>query len=796
MKSGRRGGAARSASAGIAFLIKAAGHERSRDPDQRDRRARPVRQDRHRAGDGVPRPASRRTTRCPTFAPPPSKRCSRWSRARRSRRSITCRRTSRTSRRASCRVRALASTTDEIDVDEMMFALQDGRAHVKINAARALGVKGDKAARAANAMGLLPARQRAARSAARPRRRSASSARARSRRRRISSARSAMPTSEVAELRPRRSPALGERARDALVRGLETGSEARRPAGRRADRQAAARDRDCSTEAFKSPAVNVQVNAALGLGMLGSDQVGARARGAPRRAHRRRRTHARGGAPRARHDRAARAPTGPKAVTIEGFEDRFLARRGSREGEGRDSSGRRRGSHRVPAGRPRRRPRERRDRARRARRPRLPARRARSACGCATTRRASGSRRRRRSTSSATRRWSRPRTISSVRCGDADEKVAEACAARAPRAQGQDDRRARARPRDRRADATAAGSRADQRVRRTRPRSCARRSRARRSTSRSTPRSALGMLGSERVGKGRKALEGARTGGWERTREAVRKALEMLDGPRRAGPARPSRSTASRPACSSADAFTDPAKLRARRSRRVPAGWPRRRPRELGDRARRARRRGRAARRCAARRAAARRRHARCGSRRRGASTSSATTRCKRDRAITSSVRCAATPTSRKAVQPVLARAQGAGADRAAQGARDRRRDPCAPDPRADQRAARCAARSCATRSRARRRTSRSTRRSASACSARSAQAAAGQEEARGRPHRRVRAHPRGGVQGARDAQVVSERGRALHRDPCRSIPSGPGARSRLRAVPPPSRTSAAHGFS
>jgi HEAT repeat protein len=46
----------------------------------------------------------------------------------------------------------------------------------------------------------------------------------------------------------------------------------------------------------------------------------------------------------------------------------------------------------------------------------------------------------------------------------------------------------------------------------------------------------LGMLGPKRVGKGRKALEGARTGGWERTREAVRKALDMLDGPRSKGP--------------------------------------------------------------------------------------------------------------------------------------------------------------------------------------------------------------------------------------------------------------------
>src|SRR4029078_2181839 len=43
--------------------------------------------------------------------------------------------------------------------------------------------------------------------------------------------------------------------------------------------------------------------------------------------------------------------------------------------------------------------------------------------------------------------------------------------------------------------------------------------------------------GARRIGTARKALEGARTGGWERTREAVRKALEMLDGPRRTGPA-------------------------------------------------------------------------------------------------------------------------------------------------------------------------------------------------------------------------------------------------------------------
>jgi len=47
----------------------------------------------------------------------------------------------------------------------------------------------------------------------------------------------------------------------------------------------------------------------------------------------------------------------------------------------------------------------------------------------------------------------------------------------------------------------------------------------------------LGLLG-DRVGRGRKVLEGARTGGWERTRIAVRAALDTLDGPRSTGPDR------------------------------------------------------------------------------------------------------------------------------------------------------------------------------------------------------------------------------------------------------------------
>src|SRR6185503_4906009 len=72
----------------------------------------------------------------------------------------------------------------------------------------------------------------------------------------------------------------------------------------------------------------------------------------------------------------------------------------------------------------------------------------------------------------------------------------------------------------------------------------------------------LGLLGPDRVGKGRKALEGARTGGDARTREAVRKALELLDGPRRTGPA-PVEVDGFETRYLGAEAFSDAGKLRA-----------------------------------------------------------------------------------------------------------------------------------------------------------------------------------------------------------------------------------------
>jgi hypothetical protein len=71
---------------------------------------------------------------------------------------------------------------------------------------------------------------------------------------------------------------------------------------------------------------------------------------------------------------------------------------------------------------------------------------------------------------------------------------------------------------------------------------------------------ALGMLGNKRVGKGRKALEGARTGGWEPTRIAVFKALETLDGPKKIG-LDPVKVDGFETKYLEAAAFTDPTKL-------------------------------------------------------------------------------------------------------------------------------------------------------------------------------------------------------------------------------------------
>jgi hypothetical protein len=70
----------------------------------------------------------------------------------------------------------------------------------------------------------------------------------------------------------------------------------------------------------------------------------------------------------------------------------------------------------------------------------------------------------------------------------------------------------------------------------------------------------LARLGAERVGEGRKVLLGARTRGDARTREAVRKALEIIDGPPPTGPA-PVQVDGFEARFLGPEAFTDPSKL-------------------------------------------------------------------------------------------------------------------------------------------------------------------------------------------------------------------------------------------
>jgi HEAT repeat protein len=207
------------------------------------------------------------------------------------------------------------------DVDEMIHALQDGRDHVRINGARCLALVGPAAGRAARAMGLLlrdsvvQVRREVARAlgaiggdaiAAAPELVGA-----------LGDA-----EEDVADAAAETLAGLGDRAMDALVRGLETSSESH---GRRVVRLIGALPRAAEVlcDAFRSPAVNVQVNAAIGLGMLGSGRVGA---GLPAL------LGARTGGDARTREAVRRAlamldvadSVAPRAVAIPGFEDRML----------------------------------------------------------------------------------------------------------------------------------------------------------------------------------------------------------------------------------------------------------------------------------------------------------------------------------------------------------------------------------------------------------------------------------------------------------------------------------------
>ncbi len=418
-----------------------------------------------------------------------------------------------------------------IDLDQMMYALQDGRAHVKINAARALSLKGEKAARAAGALGLLL-------------RDSVSAVR-----REVALALGKLGTgaadaatdlvgalgdaeADVADAAAETISGLGPTACEALVRGLDAGTEIHglrvgELIGKLPD---AART---LTDAFKSPAVNVQVNAALGLGLLRA-KVGAglaALHGARTGGDARTRDAVR----RALDMIEPKGDAGPQAIAIEGFEDRFLT--------GAEVDKAKAAVEKMGAGDLISHLTDGRDVVR------ANAATALGALGAAAVAaaRSLGVRLRddaarvRLATAQALDRIGDAAVLETAddlvgALRDADDKVAEATAAilkaRKAKVLG-------ALIRGLETDDPRHGRRIVD-VINTLPDASEILTDAFDSPAVNVQVNAavgLGMLGKDRVGKGRKVLEGARTGGWERTRDAVRKALETLDGPRSTGPA-------------------------------------------------------------------------------------------------------------------------------------------------------------------------------------------------------------------------------------------------------------------
>lgn len=428
-------------------------------------------------------------------------------------------------------VSELSSYDTEIDPGEMLYALQDGRNHVRINGLRSLGVLGERAHTAARSMGLLL-------------RDSASSVRleaAKALGRIGPAALDAAPDlvlalsdaeSDVADQAADTLADLATAAREALLRGLETGSE---EGGRRVG-ELIGRLPDAAAllvEAFKSPAVNVQVNAALGLGLLGPDRVGpglASLHGARTGGDARTREAVR----RALDMIEPKGPAGPKPVSIPDFEDRFLS--------AAELDKHRPELERVGAADFAAYLQDGRDIVRANAATALGA----LGASAAASARSIGVRLRddaarvRLSAAQALDRLGDGAVVETAEdlvgaLRDADEPVAAAAAATIRARKG------------RMLGALVRGLETDD------PRH------AQRIVELinvfpdaveilcdafSSPavnvqvNAALGLsLLGDRVGKGRRALEGARTGGWERTRDAVRKALEVLDGPRRSGPA-------------------------------------------------------------------------------------------------------------------------------------------------------------------------------------------------------------------------------------------------------------------
>lgn len=421
-----------------------------------------------------------------------------------------------------------------IDIDQMIFALRDGRTHVKINASRCLGVKGDAAGRAVAEICLL------LRDSSEQVRREAAKTLGKLGKTGLGAAPDLVVAlgdadTDSAEAAQDTLAKLGPAATDALVKGLETGSE---EGGRRVGELIGtlANATALLTEAFKSPAVNVQVNAALALGLLGKERVGAglaALRGARTGGDARTREAVR----RALEVIEPRGETGPKAVTIEGFEDRFLTP-GELEkakaavtaaGVGDLTTYLTDGREVV---------------------------RANAAAGLGLLGAAAvgsvrnlavllrdDSPRARLVSAQAIDKLGDPAVIEVAdtlvaALGDLDPQVAEAVAAviksRKARMLG-------ALVRGLESDRPNHGRRICELINvfEDAPEILTDAFASPAVNVQVNAALGLGMLGKARVGKGRAALEGARTGGWEQTRVAVRAALEVLDGPKKTGPSVP-----------------------------------------------------------------------------------------------------------------------------------------------------------------------------------------------------------------------------------------------------------------
>lgn len=421
-----------------------------------------------------------------------------------------------------------------IDLEEMMFALRDGRTHVKINASRCLGVKGEAAGRAAPEIGIL------LRDSSEQVRREAAKALGKLGKGALGAAADLVGAlgdadPETADAAQDALAKLGAAASDALVKGLETGSDG---GGQRVAALVAklANASALLVEAFKSPAVNVQVNAARGLGLLGKERIGAglaALHGARTGGDARTRE-----AVRAALDQIEpRGETGPRPVTIEGFEDRFL---GAAEIEKAKAGVTAAGVEDLTAyltdGRE------------------VVRANAASALGLLGAAAAGSVRnlavllrddspRARLAAAQAIDRLGDPAVLEVAdslvgALGDSDVQVAAATGAviKARKA-----RMIGALVRGLESDRPDHGRRICEllNVFEDAPEILCDAFASPAVNVQVNAALGLGMLGKARVGKGRAALEGARTGGWEQTRVAVRAALEVLDGPRKTGPSVP-----------------------------------------------------------------------------------------------------------------------------------------------------------------------------------------------------------------------------------------------------------------